>query len=95
MNAAFRSMSDLIADAEDLVARISDSQMPEVRALMETVQPSLERMKERLRRRARRMRVRDDFARLWISNPWVYLAAGASLAIGVAAWKHLRPRGQS
>jgi ElaB/YqjD/DUF883 family membrane-anchored ribosome-binding protein len=95
MNAAFRSMSDLIADAEDLLARIGDSQMPEVRALMETIQPSLERMKERLRRRARGMRVRDDLASSWIGNPWVYLAAGASLVIGVAAWRHLRPRGQS
>jgi hypothetical protein len=95
MNAAFRTMSDLVADAEDLVARIGDSQTPEVRALMEIVQPSLERMKDRLRRRARGMRVQDDFDRSWIGNPWVYLAAGASLAIGVAAWRRLQPRRQS
>jgi hypothetical protein len=95
MNAAFRAMSNLVADAEDLVARISDSQTPEVRALMETVQPSLERMKERLRRRARGMRVRDGFTRPWIGNPWVYLAAGASLAIGLAACRCLQLRRQS
>jgi ElaB/YqjD/DUF883 family membrane-anchored ribosome-binding protein len=95
MNADFRSMSDLIADAEDLLASIGRSQTPEVRALMETVQPSLERMKERLRRRVRDLRVRDDFARSWARNPCVYLAAGASLAIGVAAWGGLRPRRRS
>jgi hypothetical protein len=92
MNAAFRSMSDLIADAEDLLVNIGHSQTPEVRALMETVRPSLERMKERLRRRARRLHGRDDIPRSWTGNPWVYLAAGASLAIGVAAGRHLRSR---
>jgi hypothetical protein len=95
MNATFRSMSDLIADAEDLLARIGHSQTPEVRALMDTVEPSLERMKERLRGRARGLRMRDDFARSWTKNPWVYLAAGASFAIGVVAWRRLQPRGRS
>jgi hypothetical protein len=95
MNAAFRSMSDLVADAEDLLARIGHAQTPEVRALIDIVQVSVERMNEQLRRRARGLRVRDDFARSWIRNPWVYLAAGASLAIGVAAWRRLRPGGQS
>jgi ElaB/YqjD/DUF883 family membrane-anchored ribosome-binding protein len=89
MNAAFRSMSDLIADAEDLLARIGHSQTPEVRALMDTVQLSLERMKKRLRRRARGLRVRDDLVRSWTRNPWVLLAVGASLAIGVVAWRRL------
>jgi hypothetical protein len=92
MNAAFRSMSDLIADAEDLLASIGHSQTPEVRALMETVRPSVERMKERLRRRARGLHGRDDIGRSWTGNPWVYLAAGAALAIGVAAWRRLRSR---
>ena len=91
MNAAFKSLSDLVADAEDLLARIGHSQTPEVRALMDTVSVSIERMNEQLRRRARRLTVRGDFGRSWTGNPWVYLAAGASLAIGVAAWRRLRP----
>jgi hypothetical protein len=95
MNAAFKSMSDLVADAEDLLARIGHSQTPEVRALMDIVQVSVERMNEQLRRRARGLRVRDDFARSWTRNPWAYLAAGASLAIGVAAWRRLRAGRQS
>jgi len=86
-------MSDLVADAEDLLARIDRSQTPEVRALMDIMQVSVERVKEQLRRRARGLRVRNDFARSWTRNPWIYLAAGASLAIGVAAWRRLRPGG--
>jgi hypothetical protein len=89
MNAAFKSMSDLVADAEDLLARIGHSQTPEVRALTDSVQVSVEHMNEQLRRLARGLRVRDEFAHLWTRNPWVYLAAGASLAIGVAEWRRL------
>jgi ElaB/YqjD/DUF883 family membrane-anchored ribosome-binding protein len=95
MNAAFKSMSDLVADAEDLLARIGGSQTPEVRALMETVRVSVKRMNEQLRRRARGLPVRDHDARSWTRNPWVYVAAGASLAIGVAAWRRLRSGGRS
>jgi hypothetical protein len=95
MNTAFKSMSDLVADAEDLLARIGHSQTPEVRALMDTVRVAVERMNEQLRRRARGLPVRDDFARSWTWNPWVCLAAGASLVVGVAAWRRLRPGRQS
>jgi hypothetical protein len=95
MNAAFKSLSDLVADAEDLLARIGHSQTPEVRALMDTVRVSIERMNEQLRRRARRLPLRGGLGRSWTWNPWMYLAAGASLAIGVAAWRRLRPGRQS
>jgi hypothetical protein len=84
-------MSDLVADAEDLLTRIGHSQTPEVRALMDTVRVSVERMSEQLRRRARGLPVRYDIARSWTRDPWVYLAAGASLAIGFAVWRRLRP----
>ena len=77
MNAAFKSLSDLVADAEDLLARIGHSQTPEVRALMDTVRASIERMNEQLRRRARRLPVPGGFARSWTGNPWIYIAAGA------------------
>ena len=33
MNTAFKSMSDLVADTEDLIAKVVHSQTPEVRAL--------------------------------------------------------------
>jgi hypothetical protein len=92
MNTAFRTMSDLIADAEDLLATVERSQTPEVRALTGSVQLSLERMTERLRRRTRDLRLHSDFDRSWTMNPWFYLAAGATLAIGIAAWRGARHR---
>jgi hypothetical protein len=56
MHAAFKSMSDLVADAEDLVARVAHSQTPEVRALAYAVQLSANRVTEQLRKRARGLR---------------------------------------
>jgi hypothetical protein len=90
MNAAFKSMSDLVADAEDLIARVGDSQTPQVRALANTVQVSVNHMKEQLRKRARRLRPRQGSARSSPQTPWLYIAAGASLAIGIAAWVRLQ-----
>ncbi len=92
MNAEFRSMSDLIADAEDLLAKVGRSQTPEVRALTDSVQLSVGRMKRRLRSRVRELRAPDGFAGSSTKTPWIYLAAGASLAIAVAAWRSRRPR---
>jgi hypothetical protein len=86
MNAAFKSMSDLVADAEDLIARVAYSQTPQVRALSNTVQVSVNHVKEQLRKRARELRPCQGSARTWLENPWLYIAAGASLAIGIVAW---------
>jgi hypothetical protein len=86
MNAAFKSMSDLVADAEDLIAKLARSGTPEVRALASTVQLSVIDMKEQLRRRARGLRTHPETARSWLDNPWLYCAAGTSLAVGIAAW---------
>jgi hypothetical protein len=94
MNAAFKSMSDLIADAEDLVARVAHSQTPEVRALADTVQSSVDRVKEQLRKRARGLHASQGVARRWSENPWVYIAAGAFLAAGIAAFMRLHRESQ-
>ena len=90
MNATFKSMSDLVADAEDLIARVAHSQTPQVRALANTVQISVNRVKEQLRKRARGLRPRQGSARSSLENPWLYAAAGASMAIGIAAWVRLQ-----
>jgi hypothetical protein len=90
MNATFKSMSDLVADAEDLIARVAHSQTPQVRALANTVQISVNRLKEQLRKRARGLRPRQGSARSSLENPWLYAAAGASMAIGIAAWVRLQ-----
>jgi 2-keto-3-deoxy-L-rhamnonate aldolase RhmA len=94
MNADFRSMSDLVADAEDLLARIGHLQTPEVRALMDIVRVSVERMNVQLRGRARGLRVSDDFVRAWTRNGCAILAIGASLAISLAVWRRLRRPGK-
>jgi ElaB/YqjD/DUF883 family membrane-anchored ribosome-binding protein len=94
MNAAFKSMSDLVADAEDLIARVAHSRTPQVRALSSTVQVSVNHVKEQLRRRARELRPRQGSARSWRENPWLYIAAGASLAIGIVAWVRLQRKSQ-
>ena len=90
MKAAFKSMSDLVADAEDLIARVTHSPTPQVRALVDVVQVSVNHMKEQLRKRTRELRLREGSAHSWLENPWLYIAAGASLAIGVAACARLQ-----
>jgi hypothetical protein len=95
MNAAFNSMSDLVADAEDLMARVSHSQTPQVRALVDTMQVFVDHVKGRVRSRARELRLHQDSARSWLDNPLVYIAAGASLAIGIAAWRRLQRKSQT
>ncbi len=94
MNATFKSMSDLVADAEDLIARVAHSQTPEVRALANTVQRSVNHVKEQLRKRARELRPPRGPARSWLDNPWLYIVAGASLAIGITALLRRQRKGQ-
>ncbi len=84
MNAAFKSMSDLVADTEDPVAKVVHSQTPEVRALANTVQLSINQVREQLRERARGLRPSPGTGRSWLENPWLYIAAGVSLAIVIA-----------
>ncbi len=54
MNATFHSMSDLVADAEDLLQKLARSHSPEIRALTERVQGSIDDMRVSLRRRVKR-----------------------------------------
>ena len=94
MNAAFKSMSDLVADAEDLIARVAHSPTPQVRALADPVQVTVNHMKQQLRKRARELRLRQGSARSWLENPWLYIAAGACLAIGFAAGARVQRKRQ-
>ena len=84
MNADFKIMSDLVADAEDLVARVAHSQTPEVRELSDAVQRSVDLLKKQLRGRARGLR-RTQGRVSWRENSWSYVAVGALLAACVAA----------
>jgi ElaB/YqjD/DUF883 family membrane-anchored ribosome-binding protein len=92
VNAAFKSMSDLLADAEDLLVRIGRSELREVRALTDIVQLSVSQMKAQLRRRARALRTPGRSTAPVIGNPWLNVAAGACVAFGIAASMRLSRR---
>lgn len=53
MNDTFHSISDLVADAEDLLVKLARAQSPEIRALKERVQDSIDDMRDYLRRRVK------------------------------------------
>jgi hypothetical protein len=86
MNAAFKSMSDLVADSEDLVVRIGRSEIPQVRALMEPLRRSVDQLQVQLRDRAKRLRLRQNVARPRTELGWVRVVAAAFLTIGTVAW---------
>lgn len=91
MNTAFKSMSDLVADTEDLIAKVVHSQTPEVRALAHAVQLSVNRVRGQLRERARALRPSQGTGRFRHENPWVYIAAALSVAVVIARWRRRRP----
>jgi ElaB/YqjD/DUF883 family membrane-anchored ribosome-binding protein len=84
-------MSDLVADAADLLVKIGHSETPEVRALTDKIQVSVNHMKEQLRSRARGLRVPERSATPWGENPWLYVVAAA---IGIGAWMRFSRRRQ-
>ena len=75
--------SDLVGDAEDLVARVAHSQTPEVRELSDAVQRSVDLWKERLRSRARGLRAMQACLS-WRERSRAYVAVGALLTACVA-----------
>jgi len=89
VNEKFRALSDLVADAEDLVARVSKSEDPRVRALADLVAGSVSSMRGRFREEVRQL---HDAAAP--PNPlWIAMAVGA--AIGVGIWLCTRGRSRA
>jgi hypothetical protein len=86
MNAAFKSMSDLVADSEDLVVRIGSSEIPQIRALMEPLRRSVDQLHVQLRNRAKRLRMHQNVARTRTELRWVTVVAAAFLTIGTVTW---------
>lgn len=85
-------MSDLLADSEDLLAKIGRSQIPQVRALQKPFLSAINQMKEQLRKRAKEQQIRRDVARHWTESHWTHAAAATLLAVGVIAWLRSRSR---
>jgi hypothetical protein len=72
----FRTMSNLVADAEDLLSRLEASTSPEVRALKEKVESSVCEMKSAFRERVKRPRETIDDSSV---------AAGTAIIVAVSA----------
>jgi hypothetical protein len=87
MSAAFKSMSDLLADSEDLLVKIGRSEIPQVRALLEPFRHSLDQLRAQLRERAKQMRKPPvtDSVRTKPREPRV-VAAAALLASVAVVW---------
>jgi hypothetical protein len=93
MNTAFKSMSDLIADSEDLLLRIGRSNIPQVRALEEPVRLAAEQLKHQFRERAKRLSGRARVSLAAARIPYAHVAAAALLAAGgLVLLLHVRRR---
>jgi hypothetical protein len=91
MSTAFKSMSDLVADSEDLLLRIGRSEVPQVRALMEPFRLSVDHLKVQMRDRAKKLLMHRDVApgditSGWSQHRWLQVGAAAFLVIGAMAW---------
>jgi len=93
----FNIMSDLIADAEDLVLRIGKSADPRVSALKAKVEASIEDLRRQARQRIKRSRHSAKNPRRaaayggWVM-PVTAIAAGIASAILVYRLRSGRPR---
>jgi len=80
----FISMSDLVADAEDLLRSVGNSSNPELQALRSKLESSIDDMKSNLRQRLKARAESEDESTSKLGgveeiNPWV-IAAVAALA---------------
>ncbi len=90
----FKAMSDLVADAEDLLGKLSDNASPQIRELRGKVQESVAEMKTHLRTKLKAgsdelEAMTDKAVELVKAYPWVAAAIAtavvAALAVGVFA----------
>lgn len=84
----FKAMSDLVADAEDLLQKLGDSSEPKVKELKGRLEDSLEGMREQLREQMRAgseslEEVAATVVKVVRENPWIALAAGTAVAVAL------------
>jgi ElaB/YqjD/DUF883 family membrane-anchored ribosome-binding protein len=86
----FMSMSNLVADAEDLLAKLGNSTSPEIRALKNKLERSILEMKEEFRLRVKKSSGHtEDFTQsvvsFWQRNAMIpVIAAATAVVIGYA-----------
>jgi ElaB/YqjD/DUF883 family membrane-anchored ribosome-binding protein len=84
----FNSMSDMVADAEDLLRALGNSSDPELQMLRSRVESSIDEMKTNLRQR---LKARAERAGGMTVSPWLIAAvAVVSAALLVGAITHRR-----
>jgi hypothetical protein len=93
MNDTFKWMSDLVADAEDLLDKIARSRTPEVQLLAARMRVSIDRMEDHLRDRLRYASEEPAFASTTspYARRWL-LAVTAAGAAGLLFWAYRRSR---
>ena len=84
----FKAMSDLVADAEDLLEKIGDSTEPKVKELRGRLEDSLIGMREQLKEQVRAStesfeEVAQAVVKVVRENPWIALAAGTAVAVAL------------
>jgi ElaB/YqjD/DUF883 family membrane-anchored ribosome-binding protein len=81
-------MSQLVSDAEELLARLGDSATPEIRQLRDRVESSIGDMKgvifDKSKLSAEKIReVTKSVVGYVQENPWVAVAAGTAIAVAL------------
>ena len=86
----FKAMSDLVADAEDLLQKLSDTASPEIRELRGKVEESVVEMRAHLRRRLKAGSdelgdFTDKAIELVREYPWIAVAAATAVVAALVA----------
>ena len=84
----FKAMSDLVADAEDLLEKMGDSTEPKVKELRGRLEDSLQGMRQQLKEQVRAStesfeEVAQTVVKVVRENPWIALAAGTAVAVAL------------
>jgi ElaB/YqjD/DUF883 family membrane-anchored ribosome-binding protein len=91
----FKAMSDLVADAEDLLSKLGDSTEPKVKEIKGRLEASLEDMRQQLKGQMRSgaesledvtdslEEVAQTVVKVVRENPWIALAAGTAVAVAL------------
>ena len=84
----FRAMSDLVADAEELLVKLGNSATPEVKALREKVERSIDDMKSQVRSSVRSgadaaQEIGANILEYAQENPWLAAAAATTIAVAL------------
>lgn len=84
----FKAMSDLVADAEELLVKLGHSASPEVSALRDKVERSIDDMKTQVKSKVRigseaAQEIGANIVEYAQENPWVAAAAATTLAVAL------------